>query len=180
MQSHCSSEFCANLTYHESDPTQAVYPTLKRLHGKIWPRLGGLPALADRATGLGGSPHLSCKMRLKWEIIWTGGLPHLSELPHLPGVPHLHVNRPLSNDDGDGNEKGKNATGWRKNNFARFFVHCTLTTTWKCLISCFVEDVNIRQRLSFPFPELLCHLLEFNSRIICQYLMNWARWNKRD
>ena len=32
---------------------------------------------------------------LKWEIIWTGGLPHLSGLPHLPGVPHLHVNRPL-------------------------------------------------------------------------------------
>ena len=43
----------------------AGYPTLKRLHGKIWPRLGGLPGLADRATGLGGSPHLSCKMRLK-------------------------------------------------------------------------------------------------------------------
>ena len=32
---------------------------------------------------------------LKWEIIWTGGLPHLSGLPHLPGVPHPHVNRPL-------------------------------------------------------------------------------------
>ena len=32
---------------------------------------------------------------LKWEIIWTGGLPHLSGLPHLPGVPLLHVNRPL-------------------------------------------------------------------------------------
>jgi len=29
-----------------------------------------------------------------WEIIWTGGLPHLSVLPHLPGVPHHHVNRP--------------------------------------------------------------------------------------
>ena len=25
-----------------------------------------------------------------WEIIWKGGLPHLSGLPHLPGVPHLH------------------------------------------------------------------------------------------
>ena len=31
----------------------------------------------------------------KWEIVWQGGLPHLSELPHLPGVPHLHVNRPF-------------------------------------------------------------------------------------
>ena len=28
-------------------------------------------------------------IKLKWEITWTGGL------PHLPGVPHLHVNRPL-------------------------------------------------------------------------------------
>ena len=26
-------------------------------------------------------------IKLKWEIIWTGGLPHLSGLPHLPGVP---------------------------------------------------------------------------------------------
>ena len=34
-------------------------------------------------------------MTLKWEIIWTGGLPHLSGLPHLPGVPHLYVNRAL-------------------------------------------------------------------------------------
>ena len=34
-------------------------------------------------------------IQVKWEIIWTGGLPHLSELPHLPGVPYLYVNRPL-------------------------------------------------------------------------------------
>ena len=31
------------------------------LHGKLSPRLTGLPYLADRATRLGGSPHLSCK-----------------------------------------------------------------------------------------------------------------------
>ena len=36
-------------------------PTLRRLHGKLSPRLTGLPYLADRATRLGGSPHLSCK-----------------------------------------------------------------------------------------------------------------------
>ena len=36
-------------------------------------------------------------IKLKWENIWTGGLPHRSELLHLPGVPHLHVNRPLIN-----------------------------------------------------------------------------------
>ena len=63
-----------------------------------------------------------------WEIIWAGGLPHLSGLPHLPGVPYLHVNRPLAlprrrnfqvskrsaleslnNDDNDGNDNGKKA-----------------------------------------------------------------------
>ena len=31
------------------------------IFGKIWSRLRGLPGLADRATRLGGSPHLSCK-----------------------------------------------------------------------------------------------------------------------
>ena len=30
------------------------YPTLKRLDGKHWPQLKGLPSLADRATTLGG------------------------------------------------------------------------------------------------------------------------------
>ena len=34
---------------------------LTRLHGKLSPRLTGLPYLADRATRLGRSPHLSCK-----------------------------------------------------------------------------------------------------------------------
>ena len=34
-------------------------------------------------------------IKLKCEIIWTGGLSLLGGLPHLPGVPYLHVNRPL-------------------------------------------------------------------------------------
>ena len=34
-------------------------------------------------------------IKLKWEIIWTGRLPHLSGLPHSSGFPQLHVNRPL-------------------------------------------------------------------------------------
>ena len=61
MQSHRQSEFCANFMHHESDPGQAGYLTLKRLHGKFWPRLRGYPGLIDRATVLGWSPHLSCK-----------------------------------------------------------------------------------------------------------------------
>ena len=40
------------------------------------------------------SYHVSA-IKLIWEIIWTGRLPHLSGLPHLTGPPYLHVNRPL-------------------------------------------------------------------------------------
>ena len=57
--------------------------------------------------------------------------------------------------------------------------HCT-TTTWKCLISRFVENANTRQQLYFSFAELWYSLLEFNSRKNCQHLTNWTRWNKRD
>ena len=42
-------------------PTSLSYLTLKRWHDKIWPLLRGLPGVADRATHLEGSPHLSCK-----------------------------------------------------------------------------------------------------------------------
>ena len=42
-------------------PGKEGYLTLKRLRGQIWPRLRGLRGLPDRATRLGGSPHLSCK-----------------------------------------------------------------------------------------------------------------------
>ena len=57
--------------------------------------------------------------------------------------------------------------------------HCT-TTTWKCLISRFVEDVNTRQWPSFSFSELRYTLLEFNSSKNCEHLTNWTRWNKCD
>ena len=42
-------------------PRLGGLPHLERLHGKLSPRLTGLPYLADRATRLGGSPHPSCK-----------------------------------------------------------------------------------------------------------------------
>ena len=42
-------------------PTSLGYLTLKRWHGKIWLQLRGLPDVADRATHLEGSPHLSSK-----------------------------------------------------------------------------------------------------------------------
>ena len=54
-------------------------PTLKRLHGKTWPCLRGLPGLADQAIHLGRSLpppplHHVNVIKLKWENIWTGGV----------------------------------------------------------------------------------------------------------
>ena len=61
VQSFRTYVFRFSTFYHERDPGQAGYPTLTRLHGKLSPRLTGLPYLADRVTRLGGSPYLSCK-----------------------------------------------------------------------------------------------------------------------
>ena len=61
VQSFRTYVFRFSTFYHERDPDQAGYPTLTRLHGKLSPRLTGLPYLADRVTRLGGSPYLSCK-----------------------------------------------------------------------------------------------------------------------
>ena len=47
---------------HERDSAWAGCTTLRRLHGRLSPRLTGLPYLADRATCQGWSPHLSCKL----------------------------------------------------------------------------------------------------------------------
>ena len=53
--------FTFNVQKNWCNPGEAGYPTLKRSDGKIWPRLWGLPGLADRATRQDRSPHLSCK-----------------------------------------------------------------------------------------------------------------------
>ena len=42
-------------------PNSLGYLTLKRWHGKFWPQLRGLPGVADQATHLGVSSHLSCE-----------------------------------------------------------------------------------------------------------------------
>ena len=68
-------------SYHERDPGYAGYPTLTRLHSKSSPRLTGLPYLPDRATRLGGSPHLSCKRDQNKKRNYR-------RVTHLPGVPN--------------------------------------------------------------------------------------------
>ena len=96
----------------------------------------------------------------------------------------------LSNDDSDGNENGKKKSNWFRLTKQRLCTCITLfctflsrrctTTTWKCLISRFVEGGNTRKRVSFSFPELWYSLLEFSSRKSCQHLRNWTRWTKRE
>ena len=52
--------------------------------------------------GQAGHPPITVNViKLIWQIIWTGGLHHLSELPPLTGVPHIHVNRPLDYEEPD-------------------------------------------------------------------------------
>ena len=77
-------------------PARRVTPPWNVYMAKFDPGWGGYPVWQTRLPALEGHPtyHVNV-IQVKWEIIWTGGLPHLSELPHLPGVPHLHVNRPL-------------------------------------------------------------------------------------
>ena len=57
--------------------------------------------------------------------------------------------------------------------------HCT-TTTWNCLISRFVEDVNTRKQLSFLFSWTSIQSIRNNSRKNWQHLKNWTRWGKQD
>ena len=62
--------------------------------------------------------------------------------------------------------------------FVHFFYRRCTATTWKFLISRFVEDVNTRQRLSFSFPELWCVSFRIQLKKVCQHLTNETRWNK--
>ena len=54
------------------------------LHGGGGPQTGRVTC-----GGMGHPTYHVNVIKLKWEIIWTGWL------PHLPGVSHLHVNRHL-------------------------------------------------------------------------------------
>ena len=77
-------------------------------------------------------------------------------------------------------QKGNGKTTTLHVRHAFSYIRCT-TTTWKCRISCFLEDVSTRQQLSFTFLNFDTYsLLEFNARKICQNLTYWTRWNKRE
>ena len=79
----------------------------------------------------------------------------------------------LGSNDADGNEKVIKTIGNKQNNnFARAsltlflyisFPFCT-TTTWKCLISCFMENVNKQRRNFISVSELKYGPLKFSFR----------------
>ena len=56
--------------------------------------------------------------------------------------------------------------------------HCT-TTTWKCLISRFVEDVNTRQRLSlsssFSWTSIQSFRIQLQKKIANIWQIEWDR-----
>ena len=90
MQNYRQSEFCSNLMFHEADPGKAGYPTSNVYMAKFDPCWEGYPVWHSWQPALAGHPAYYVNViKLKWEIIWTGGL------PHLPGVPHAHVNKSL-------------------------------------------------------------------------------------
>ena len=104
-------------------------------------------------------------IKLEWEIIWTGRLPHLNGLSHLPGVPHLHVNRPYP-----GKREGHSLVCWRErkkgngfvkqnNNFlhvhhALLYISLSSLRDYhvQMLDSRFIDDVNKRPRIFLSLP----------------------------
>ena len=64
--------------------------------------------------------------------------------------------------------------------FRTFLCRYCTTTTWNCLISRFVEDVNTRKQLSFLFSWTSIQSIRNNSRKNWQHLKNWTRWGKQD
>ena len=91
-------------------------------------------------------------------------------------------------DEGDGNENGENAIGLVSKTTTLHVYHafsynslpnCT-TSTWKCLISRFIEDVNKRRRIFLSLPRLECSPQEDNSTEIRLHLTFLANWNKCD
>ena len=76
-------------------PRLGVTPLWNVYMAKFDPCWESSPVWQTELPALAGHPTYHVNMiKLKWGIIWTGGLPHLNGLPHVPGVPHLHVNRP--------------------------------------------------------------------------------------
>ena len=69
-------------------PARRVTPLWNVYVAKFDSGWEGYPVWQTGLAALAGHPtyHVNV-IKLKWEDIWTGGLPHLSRLPHLTGRP---------------------------------------------------------------------------------------------
>ena len=108
----------------------------------------GLPALTGHPTY-----HVNV-IKLKWQIIWTRGLPHISGLTHPPGVPHLHVNRP-----------------WRqKKNSCHIGIWLTPEGIGVCVKWENCSSMKIRDRLYMQFKAVMGLITPLNAIIKDQIL----------
>ena len=110
--------------------------------------------------------------------------------------PLIIIIRSLCNDDGHGNENGKKSNRLRLQQlctcitlFCSFLCRRCTTTTWKCLISRCVRDVN--KRLSFSLKsrtliqsfriQLQKSLPTFDEMCLCsEFAFMAAVWSSRD
>ena len=85
MQSHRQSEFDVSRI---RAPPRRVTPPWNVYVAKFDSGWEGYPVWQTGLAALASHPtyHVDV-IRLKWEDIWNGGLPHLSRLLHLPGAP---------------------------------------------------------------------------------------------
>ena len=93
MQSHRQSEFDVSRI---RAPSRRVTPPWNVYMAKFDSGWEGYPVWQTGLPALAGHPtyHVNV-IKLKWENIWTGGLPHLSRLPHLPGAPQPHADKKI-------------------------------------------------------------------------------------
>ena len=68
-------------TTNRTSARRVTPPWIVNLHGKIWPGWEGYPVCQTRLPAFAGHPiyHVNV-ITLKWEIIWTGGLPLLKRV----------------------------------------------------------------------------------------------------
>ena len=91
----------------------------------------------------------------------------------------------FSNDDGEGNEYVKKAIVYQAKQqpcaCSTLFLYISLsslqTTSWKCLISRFMEDVNKLRQFFLSLSKLECGRQEIKSREIRPHLTFQANWN---